>query len=70
MGGEGMDEENLEGEGKRAGIYALGESGEGRRPGALPDRGAAKPGRGNTSTQITNIIKGAIVSRKLTGGII
>lgn len=34
----------------RTGIYALGESGEGRRAGALPDRGGAKPGAVDTST--------------------
>lgn len=39
--------------GEAATIYALGESGEGPRPGALPDLGGAKPGRVDTLTQIT-----------------
>ena len=54
--GKDMNERNLKEEGRRADIYALGESGEGRCPGALPDRGGAKPGGTNTSTQITDII--------------
>ena len=34
-------------------LYVLGESGEGQRTEALPDRGDAKPGRASTCNQIT-----------------